>query len=391
MSPLIKALHCVSFASHFFVTFYNMGILMLRGAFLRNTRACRFAALRCRRCTAVWERENTHEWCADADGREPESHMSSSVSGLSPLVEGDTTNYTLDDEVYTCNGGRTYTPRSDAANTTAEPSQPVKCSSWHRGRAEKNPNDNCLYLSLGEGLGLYRGYDNLQVSETLRANVARTLRANLGLYAEDICVQADTEEEKKLASKHRALWVQSWIENTVEPNGEYADDDICVSAAAVHYQRTIVVFFVGEVPSAVLFPDGTRVFMYWEQLCKRFPSGVTRDSLIVVLYNGNYTEHGRVIGNHFDHAKLLSPSTTLHTPRPAPAQQERPTQLPQGMQKWQTPSRCVYVPIACVYRTKFTVREDEAAGWMCVFQERGTSEHPCMCTHAYWYLFCILP
>ena len=93
----------------------------------------------------------------------------------------------------------------------------------------------------------------------------------------------------------------------------------------------------GKCLLQVLFPDDTRIIVFWEQLCKRFPPGIARDSLIAVLFNGNYTKNGRLEGNCFEHAKPLSPSTTLHTP-PPPAQQECLTQLPQGVPKWQTPS-----------------------------------------------------
>jgi len=264
--------------------------------------------------------------------------MASLVSGLYPLVDGENTDYLLNNHLYKYNGGRTYTTVDATANTTAEPSQQLKCDIWQRTRAKKNPNGNCLWLSLGEGLGFFSGFDNQKVSNDLRANVTRTLNANLDTYAEDICIVAATTAEKKLASENRALWVQSWIEKNVAENGAWADDDICISAAAMHYKRTIVVFYADEVASAVLFHDGTRVIMFWEQLCKRFPLGVARDSLIVVLFNGNYTTDGSLQGNHFDHAKLFPPSTTLPPP---PALQERPTQLPQGMPKWQTLSRCV--------------------------------------------------
>jgi hypothetical protein len=128
------------------------------------------------------------------------------------------------------------------------------------------------------------------------------LLSNAYLHAQDIIRQS---VHPPLSLQAKQEWVDAWIRTMCTQDGEFADDDVMVSAASKNLNRPVVTMGCDNlngrgVPASVHTPDGIRSFLHWDDLCEAFPPGAERDSLIIILYNGNQGMGGPHSGNHFD-------------------------------------------------------------------------------------------
>jgi hypothetical protein len=56
-----------------------------------------------------------------------------------------------------------------------EPIQASKLKKWIKAVSSKHNNGNCLFRSIGEGLGICTGYDNQALSDKLRKELGRIM------------------------------------------------------------------------------------------------------------------------------------------------------------------------------------------------------------------------
>ena len=213
------------------------------------------------------------------------------------------------------------TTTTDAIN----PSQNEMMVALNRVRSPKLGNGNRFFLSLGESVGRFFGFNNQIESDKLRADIAETCRAYLHVFWNALmektsrpgnALDAHIRDQMRNDMGDRnhegeENWVHYWIKSIIEQDTVWADDDVAVGASAIHFNTHIVILYSdvfeklqtevingvvrvttwgGYLRGAnpVLFtPDGKRRFMSFERLCVLFPPGQGRDDLKVLLYDGN--------------------------------------------------------------------------------------------------------